>query len=239
MTETLIKLTQGQRRESQVHHELQRQAAQSGPTWWDRGDPDTFAVYVLLLATVCLSAICLSIYVSHLPLQAPRLLVHLCLCILHVSVSTWVCLSGTWPGRAGEGLEMTVKETLPPGYPSCAFRNPRVRTSSAVCPEHLVYPPWSTAPLYACDFLLPLSSFLLSLFISVYFSCLTFLPQAMVEAGDPAYLLCPTLGIFKSQYSTAHISRSHHVPISCVGSGACLLLIRDWRTKMGQGEEGH
>lgn len=65
--------------------------------------------------SVCLSAICLSIYVSHLPLQAPQLLVHLCLCILYVSVSTWVCLSGTRPGRAGEGLEMTVKETLPPG----------------------------------------------------------------------------------------------------------------------------
>lgn len=33
--------------------------------------------------------------------------------------------------------------------------------------------------------------------IPVYFNCLTFLPQATVEVGDSAHLLCPTLRIFK------------------------------------------
>lgn len=53
-----------------------------------------------------------------------------------------------------------------------------------------------------------------------YFSCLTFLPQATVDIGDPAHLLCLALRIFKSQYTTAHISHSYVVPFDYVGSGA-------------------
>lgn len=153
---------------------------------------------MLLLASVCL----------------PACLRSVCLCLPFISSSSFVFVSAFYmylflPGTVSQGhcqgeqvrgLDFTVKDIVPPCYPSCAFRDPRVRVSSSVCPEHLAHPPWSTVLLYACDSLLQTSSSLRASFfflIPVYFNCLTFLPQATVEVGDSAHLLCPTLRIFK------------------------------------------
>lgn len=134
----------------------------------------------------------------------------------------------------------TLREVLPPWYPSCAFKNPRARPSSSVCPEHLAHPPWSTVLLYACDSVLQLSSSLLPLFLFLYPSTAwLFFPRQRWKLMT-LHTSC-VLHSGSSNHSTAqlNISHSYLVPVSCVGSGACLFLSRDLRSKMGRGEEGH
>lgn len=54
--------------------------------------------------------------VSHLSPQAPPLFAHLCLFILHVSVSAWDRLSGPLPAWAGEGPRYDIEGYTPPWY---------------------------------------------------------------------------------------------------------------------------